>query len=198
MKVLAEIPPRPSPDLRTGTLRRRDLEAFGGLLDELEGTQTVLTMGSARRDVALGLATVAVARGLRAVLVECDIAEPTLAESLGLAIAPGLHEYLRGQVDAAGILKPVALAGPGSAEASEPLVCIVAGRPARNAEILLASGGLDHVIDGLRSVYDRVVISGPEELVSILPQVDSRIACLDSSESQQKFTTAVDGFVIQN
>ena len=46
VKLLARDPgPRPSPDLRPGTLRRGDLEAFGGLLEELRGARVVLITG---------------------------------------------------------------------------------------------------------------------------------------------------------
>jgi Mrp family chromosome partitioning ATPase len=122
VKVLAEIPPRPSPDLRTGTLRRGDLEAFGGLLEELRGARVVLIAGEVpgRREASVGLAAAAAAVGTRTALLECDLVEPGLADALGLATAPGLHEYLLEKVEAEGILKPVVLAGPGSAEATEP------------------------------------------------------------------------------
>ena len=152
MRVLAEIPPRTSPELRTGTLRRSDLEAFGGLLGELGGARVVVIAGDGpgRLEVSVGLAAAAAAAGTRTALVECDLAEPRLADALGLAQAPGLHEYLRGTAEPDAILKPVVLAGPGSAEATEPLVCVVAGRPAGDAGALLASDRLRPAIEGLR------------------------------------------------
>jgi Mrp family chromosome partitioning ATPase len=199
VRVLGEIPARATPALRAGTLRRRDLEAFDRLLEELEGVRTVLAMGSAKRPVALGLAIAAAARGVRTVLVECDLAEPTLAESLGLAVAPGLHEYLCGEVSAMRILKPVVLAGPGSANAADPLVCIAAGRPADDARALLASDAFSHVVDRLRSTYDLVVIDSPSlPDVYTLPQADLRIACVGPSESRQNLPVSADGVVIQN
>ncbi len=204
MKVLAEIPPRPSPDLRTGTLRRGDLEAFGGLLEELRGARVVLIAGEVpgRREASVGLAAAAAAVGTRTALLECDLVEPGLADALGLATAPGLHEYLLEKVEAEGILKPVVLAGPGSAEATEPLVCVVAGRPAGDAGALLASDRLRPAIEGLRSAYELVVIDGPSlqdehGLQAVSAFADSTLACLGPSDPRN-LSTPVSGVVIQH
>lgn len=204
MKVLAEIPPRSSPGLRTGTLRRSDLEAYGGLLEELRGARSVLMTGAGpgRREAAVGLAAAAVATGTRTALLECDLVEPWLADALGLARAPGLHEYLRGAVEAEGILKPVVLAGPGSTGATEPLVCVVAGRPSAEGPRLLSSDAFAEALVGLRAAYDLVVIDGPpledeNSLRALLALVDSTIACLGPSQSR-KLPISVSGLVIQN
>lgn len=204
MKVLAEIPPRSSPDLRTGTLRRSDLEAFGGLLEELRDARVVVIAGDrpGRLEASVGLATAAAAAGTRTALVECDLAEPRLADALGLAQAPGLHEHLRGTAESDSILKPVVLAGPGSAEATEPLVCVVAGRPAGDAGALLASDRLRPAIEGLRSAYELVVIDGPPlrdepGLAAVSALVDSTLACLGPSDPRS-FPTPVSGVVIQH
>jgi polysaccharide biosynthesis transport protein len=163
VKVLAEIPARSSSELRTGTLRRADLAVYGSLLEELRPARSVLVTGEApgRRGAAAGLAAAAAATGIRTALLECELAEPGLAEALGLAVAPGLHEYLRGTADSEAILKPVALAGPGSAEASDPLVCVVAGRPADDGAVLLDSERFRHAVSGLENAYELLVIDGP-------------------------------------
>jgi Mrp family chromosome partitioning ATPase len=204
VKVLAEIPPRSSPDLRTGTLRRRDLEAFGGLLEELRGARAVLMTGAGacRREAAVGLAAAAAAAGTRTALLECDLVEPGLADALGLAHAPGLHEYLQGREEAESILNPVVLAGPGSAEATEPLVCMVAGRPSAEGPRLFASDLFARALAGLRAAYDLVVIDGPplrdeSSLRALLALVDSTIACLGPSEPRN-LPISVSGLVIQH
>lgn len=205
MKVLAEIPARTSPDLRTGSLRRSDLDAYGGLLGELHGARCVLATGNepgTRRSVAVGLSAAAAARGSRVALVECSLADPGLADALGLANAPGLYEYLRGAADSEAILKPVVLAGPGSAAASEPLVCVVAGRPVADGPRLLASDALARALGGLRAAYELVVLDGPpltdeSSLRAVLPLADSTIACLGPSESRS-LPISVSGIVIQN
>lgn len=204
MKILAEIPPPSSPDLRTGTLRRSDLEAFGGLLGELNGRRSVLITGEAtgRRRASAGLAAAAAAAGTRTALLECDLAEPGLAEALGLASAPGLHEYLRGVAESEAILKPVALGGPGSAGAIDPLVCIVAGRPAADAAALLASERFRHATLGLRDAYGLLVIDGPPpgreaELLAAMAVADATIAWVTRPESRPSLPAPVDGLLVQ-
>lgn len=203
MKVLAEIPSRASPDLRAGSLRRGDLEAFGGLLEKLRGTRAALVTGDGmgRRQVSVGLATAAAAAGTRTALLECDLADPGLADALGLARAPGLHEYLRGTVDVESVLKPVVLAGPGSAGATEPLVCIVAGRPAADGWALLASDRFRRAVEGLRAGYEMVVIDGPslgeQALGAVVGLVDSTLACVGPAESRRKLPVPVTGLVVQ-
>lgn len=163
MRVLAEIPARSSSELRTGTLRRADLAVYGDLLAELRPARSVLVTGEApgRRGAAAGLAAAAAATGTRTALLECELVEPGLAEALGLATAPGLHEYLRGIADSGEILKPVALAGPGSARASDPLVCVVAGRATYDGAALLGSERFRHAVASLSDAYELLVIDGP-------------------------------------
>lgn len=203
MKVLAEIPAGASPELRAGALRRGDLEAYGGLLEELAGARCVLATGNAAdtaRSVAVGLAATAASRGSRVALVECGLAEPGLAEALGLAAAPGLHEHLRGAADSAAILEPVVLAGPGSAGATEPLVCVVAGHPSGDGAQLLASDAFARALAGLREAYELVVIDGPplrdeNSLRPLLSLADATIACLGPGESR-KLPISVSGVVV--
>lgn len=205
MKVLAEIPARPSAgELRTGSLRRGDLEAYGALLEELGRARSVLATGNepaTTRSVAACLAATAAARGSRVALLECGLGEPGLADALGLAAAPGLHEYLRGAADSEAILKPVVLAGPGSAGATEPLVCVVAGRASADGAHLLASEAFARALAGLRDAYELVVIEGPplrdeNSLRPLLPLADATIACL-GPEEPRSLPISVSGVVVQ-
>jgi polysaccharide biosynthesis transport protein len=204
VKVLAEIAPRSSPGLRTGTLRRGDLEAFGVLLEKVGGSRIVLMTGDApgRREAAVGLAAAAAAAGTRTALLECDLVKPGLADALGLAHAPGLHEYLQGAVEAESILKPVVLAGPGSAQATEPLICVVAGRPSAEGPRLLASDIFAAALAGLRAAYGLVVIDGPplrdeHSLRAVLALADSTIACVGPGEPRN-LPISVSGLVVQH
>lgn len=204
MRVLGEIPARPSSGLRTGTLRRADLKAYGSLLERLHPARSVLVTGEApgRREAAAGLAAAAAAAGTSTALLECELAEPGLAEALGLALAPGLHEYLRGTAEVETILRPVVLAGPGSAGVSEPLVCVVAGRPVGDGWALLASERFRQAIEGLRASYELVVIGGPSlhdesALGAVFRLVDATIACVEASNARRKLPLPVTGVVIQ-
>lgn len=204
MRILGEIPAPGPTSLRAGTLRRCDQEAFGRLLKELDGTRTVLVTGdrARKRTAAVGLAAAAAAAGTRTALLECDLAEPTLAEALGLALAPGLHEHLRGEADPSRILKPVALAGPGSAEALEPLVCVVAGRPAAEAKALLESESFSLATARLRDAYELVIVEGPPapggdgSLEAVAAQADTTLVCVGHTEEVPDLPVPVTGLVV--
>ena len=105
-------------------------------------------------------------------------------------------------MEAEGILKPVVLAGPGSAEATEPLVCVVAGRPSAEGPRLFASDVFAQALASLRDAYELVVIDGPplrdeHSLRALLASADSTIACLGPSEPRN-LSIPVSGVVIQN
>lgn len=204
MKILAEIAARSSPDLRPGTLRRSDLESFEGLLEELAGARAVLVTGDvpARRGTAVGMAAAAAAAGTRTALLECDMAEPGMADALGLAAAPGLHEYLLGTAGSEEILKPVVLAGPGSAAATEPLVCVVAGRPAADTAVLLGLERFRHAVASLRGAYGLLVIDGPpptreEELYAAMAEADVTLGAVDrGAEGAPQLPAPIGGIVV--
>ena len=163
MKPLAEIPARSPGAVRAGTLGRHDLEAFGALLEAVRGRGPVLVTGAgdARPGVSIGLASAAAAQGVRTALVECDLASPSFAGALGLAESPGLREYIEGKVEARGTLQPLLLAGPASARATGPLICIVSGEPAADAGPLLGSEDYRHAVAKLAKAYELVVLLGP-------------------------------------
>jgi Mrp family chromosome partitioning ATPase len=204
VRVLGEIPAPAPTTLRPGTLRHCDQEAFGRLLGELDGAGAVLVTGNRarKRTAAVGLAAAAAAAGTRTALVECDLVEPTLAESLGLAVAPGLCEHLRGEVDPGRILKPVALAGPGSAAALEPLVCVVGGRPTAAADGLIESESFSSAMMKLREAYELVVLEGPPatsaggSLAAVAAHADLAFACVGRDEVPG-LPASIAGIVIQ-
>jgi len=210
--VLAEISAGPPPGAGPGALRRGDLDAYGGLLERLDGQRTVLVTGEAddlaaaavslATTAAVGIATTAAAVGRQTVLVECDLAQPRLAEALGLATAPGMVEYLRGEAEAEALLKPVVLAGPGSGGAAGPLVCVVAGRPAADAAELLASERLREALERIGAAYELAVVAGPSlrrhrSLTALMSQADATIACLSRSNRRRKLAVPVTGLLVQ-
>jgi Mrp family chromosome partitioning ATPase len=144
-------------------LRRGELHAYGSVLSELDGQGVVLVTGepASKGPVAIAIATAASAAGSRAALVECDLANPSLAGSLELTPAPGLHEYLRWDAEAPQVLQALVLAGPGSAAAEEPLVCVVAGEPTSSGAVLLSAESFRHAIERLRNAYELLVLCAP-------------------------------------
>ncbi len=185
MKPLAELAARAPNEGRSGALRRADLDAFATILGEVGGGAVLVTgAGEGPRAASMGLASAATARGTHTVLVDCDLAEPSLAGALGLAEEPGLHEYLRAQAKAPEILQSLVLAGPAAAKATSPLVCVSAGAPAEDGAVPVDSEHFRHAVSKLRSGYELVVLHGPPlgdrsgALRAIAEQSDSVLACV--------------------
>jgi hypothetical protein len=198
-RVLAEVPARQAADVRPGALGRGELEAYSRLEAALGGAQVVLATGPDRSRVAIGLATVVTGGGKRVALLEADLAAPSLAAGLGLDPAPGLHEYLRGEVEPPEALQSLVLAGPAAAGATEPLACIVAGEPGPMS--LLDSTRLRAAVEGLRTSYDLLVVAGlPLDaellgLVALAEVADATIACGESRELRGRLPIPVTGLV---
>jgi succinoglycan biosynthesis transport protein ExoP len=163
--VLARIS-EPPDGARAWSLRREDFEALEGALPRLAEQRVVLVGGEreAAPVAALALAAAAAASGRRTILVECDLAQPRLAAHVGLAAAPGLHEYLRWEAEPADVLQPIALGGPAANGEADPLACVCGGRPASKAETLLGLQSFAHMVKKLRAGYELVLLSGPPPL----------------------------------
>jgi polysaccharide biosynthesis transport protein len=161
LPVLAEISGPAPGAARAWSLRRADLEALAKLCSALKERRLVLVGGDEGLAAAVALAGAASAAGRRTALLECDLGRPRLAAELGLAPAPGLHEYLRWEATAAELLQPLVLAGPAAGGASEPLVCMVAGRRAADPATLVNLESFRHALAKLRGAYDLVVLVGP-------------------------------------
>lgn len=161
LPVLAEISGPAPGSTRAWSLRRGDLEALSDARRSLDRHGVVLVTGAEALPGATALAGAAVAGGRRTALLECDLVRPRLAADLGLAPVPGLHEYLRWEATASEILQPLVLAGPASRGASDPLVCIVAGRRAADPATLVSLASFRQALTKLRAAYDLVVLAGP-------------------------------------
>lgn len=188
LPVLAELSGAPK-GARARSLRRDDLAALERVLARLGDHRVVLVGGDggAALPASVALAAAAAAGGRRTVLVECDLARPRLAEEVGVAAAPGLHEYLRWEAEPADLLRPVVLAGPEAGKAAGPLVCVCAGRPAGDAEALLGLGSYAHMVGKLRSAYELTVliapspVSEPGPCLAAAREADAALAALPAS-----------------
>jgi succinoglycan biosynthesis transport protein ExoP len=165
LRVLARVSGPPE-DARVWSLRQADFDSLGEALPRLAEQRVVLVGGEreAASVAGLALAAAAAASGRRTILVECDLAQPHLAAHVGLAAAPGLHEYLRWEAEPADVLQPVALGGPAATGSSDPLACVCGGRPAAKTETLLGLQSFAHMIEKLRAAYELVLLSGPPPL----------------------------------
>jgi Mrp family chromosome partitioning ATPase len=162
LPLLAEVSGPPE-GARAWSLRRADFEALEKALPQLQGQRVVSITGQreAAPVAAIALAAAASAKGRRTILVECDLAQPQLAAYVGLAAAPGLHEYLRWEAEPADVLQPVAVGGPAANGSADPLACVCGGRPASKTETLLGLQSFAHMVEKLRAGYELVLLSGP-------------------------------------
>jgi Mrp family chromosome partitioning ATPase len=164
LPVIAEISSATSGESRVWSLRRDDFDRLEGVVEQVGERRVVMVCG--HEDLvpvlSVGLAGAACAAGKRTILVESDLAQPRLAAGLGLSPSPGLHEYLRWEATAPEVLQSLALAGSRASATSEPLVCVVAGRPAPDPGTLLGLQSFRHMAAKLRGAYDLVVFSGPK------------------------------------
>jgi Mrp family chromosome partitioning ATPase len=192
LPVLAEISGPPE-GTRAWSLRWADFAGLEKALPRLDGHRVVLVSGEAEAApvAAIGLAAAAAASGARTILVECDLAHPRLAAHVGLAAAPGLHEYLRWEAEPGDVLRPVALGGSAAAGATEPLVCVCAGRPATKAETLLGLQSFAHMVEKLRRAYDLVLLPAPpvrEEAgacLAVAAQADAALAAAVEAKGRE-------------
>ncbi len=184
LPVLAEIAGPAPGSTRAWSLRRGDMQALAGVSGSLDGRGVVLVAGDEALAGAIAVAGAASADRRRTALLECDLVRPRLAADLGLAPAPGLHEYLRWEATAPEILQPLALAGPASQGATDPLVCVVAGRRAADPATLVNLASFRHALTKLRKAYDLVVLAGPAldsaygSLESLAGQADILLAAI--------------------
>lgn len=193
LPVLAEVPTPQTGGSRPGALRGSELRALEGALDRLGDERSVLVTGEdgIKGPIASGLAAAALSAGRRAALLECDLVSPQLADALGLASSPGLHEYLRWDVESHEILQQLVLAGPRAQGTRQPLVCVVAGEPSGDGAALLSSESFAHAVAKLARAYDLLVIDGPPlgepELASLAAaQADAALACVRRSQASGK------------
>lgn len=190
LPVLAEISGPVAGAEGAWSLRGQDFERLAAVRERLDGHRAVLVTGADEpaRVLAAALAGATAAVGRRTVLLDCDLAQPRLATDLGLAQTPGLHEYLRWEATPPEILQPLILAGPASAGAAEPLVCISAGRGARDPRTLFGLQSFRHMTTKLRAAYELVVIAGPaiddEDALPVLAaQADALLVAIPGQPS---------------
>jgi Mrp family chromosome partitioning ATPase len=188
LPVLAEIS-GPAEGSRGWSLRREDFTGLEQMLPRLAEQRVVLVSGAgeAAPVAAIALAAAATSSGRRTILVECDLANPRLAAQIGLAAAPGLHEYLRWEAEPQDVIQPVVLGGPAATGLTEPLVCVCAGRPASKAETLLGLQSFAHMVEKLRGAYELVILGSasvtkePGPCVAVARQADAVVAGLPAA-----------------
>jgi Mrp family chromosome partitioning ATPase len=189
LPVLAEISGARPGESRAWSLRRDDFEALAGVRERLTAHRVVVVTGSDGLVAggALAVAGAASASGRRTALLECDLARPAVAVGVGLSPGPGLHEYLRWEATAPQILQPLVLAGPAARSAADPLVCVVGGRPAEDAAVLLDSESFRHATAKLGAAYELTVVVAPSledgALGAVAERGDVVLACIGPEDA---------------
>ncbi len=91
----------------------------------------------------------------RVLLIDCDMRRPTVAEKLQVAKAPGLSDYLTGQVQSNDMIQSCVL------EDKNAFHVISSGRIPPNPMELLSSSRMEKMIEMLRDQYDYIILDLP-------------------------------------
>jgi capsular exopolysaccharide synthesis family protein len=135
--------------------------------------------GEGRTTISRHLAEAAAAMGSRALLLEADLRNPTLAPQLDLQAGPGLSEVLIGNVPADKAIQSVDVAPQPSYQAIPRTLDVLtcgAMLPANPGQ-LIESHSMEALLGHLRSTYDLIVIDTPpitavSDAFSLLTKVD--------------------------
>ena len=190
-----------------GDIDRLDLEAFRILrrnvefLDPKQPPTSVLVTSALAEEgkttVASSLAFVLAAAGKRTLLVDCDLRRPDLAGRVGVALSPGLSEYLAGVAGSEDIRRTVTFSEAslpvgqvsknGAGESTKPrppskgandsarsplvheLVCVPAGAVTSRGSELLGTTRFQEFLESVSAEYDVVVLDSSP----LLPVADT-------------------------
>lgn len=128
--------------------------------------------------VAASLAVASALAGRRALLIECDLRRPVLADRLGLKMTPGVADLLAGHATSAEALQELDLGdsaktsingeGPGAIETGS-LTVVTAGALAPKPAELLGSRSFSEYLAVLSRAYDMTIL----DCTPLLPVVDT-------------------------
>jgi Mrp family chromosome partitioning ATPase len=181
---------------------RRNLDFLGA-----RSTAQLIAVTSAmpeegKTTVASFVAFTTAATGKRALLIECDLRRPVLAERLGINASPGLTDFVVGNAQPAEILQVVGFDDPISSNGSgrkaprkgdaeqatadptfrHQLVCITAGSGTQHPVEVLESEAFRAMLGEVRSAYDVVILDTPPLLsvvdaLELIPKADAVVVC---------------------
>ena len=119
------------------------------------GVSSALT-GEGKSLSSTNLAYTTAQLGKRVLLIDCDMRRPSLADKLPIRRAPGLSDYLTGQISSDQLLQPCGLKGDENA-----FHVISSGRMPPNPMELLSSVRMERLVQRLREMYDYVIFDLP-------------------------------------
>jgi polysaccharide biosynthesis transport protein len=109
-------------------------------------------MGDGKSSISANLASYLAMIGRRVVLVDCDMRRPVDHKLFGLALQPGLSNFIAGNVSVEEIIQPTQVPG---------LFLIAAGTVPPNPVQLLSSQVFQELIQQLRQEFQQVIIDTP-------------------------------------
>lgn len=112
--------------------------------------------GEGKSLTSVNLAYSATQLGKQVLLIDCDMRRPSLAERLHIQKAPGLSDFLTGQISAAELIQVC-----GIKENAQNFHVISAGRIPPNPMELLSSTRMEKMLALLRSKYDYIILDLP-------------------------------------
>lgn len=119
------------------------------------GVSSALT-GEGKSLSAVNLAYTTSQLGKRVLLVDCDMRRPSLSEKLPVNKAPGLSDFLTGQISSDNLIQLC-----GIKEEEKAFHVISAGRTPPNPMELLSSGRMERMLERLREHYDYILLDLP-------------------------------------
>ena len=119
------------------------------------GISSALT-GEGKSLSAANLAYSTAQLGKKVLLIDCDMRRPSLAEKLPIKKAPGLSEYLAGQIQGTELIQICSLK-----ETDRQFHVVSAGRIPPNPMELLSSVRMEKLIALLRESYDYIILDLP-------------------------------------
>lgn len=174
-------------------------------IDDEDGPRTIAVLeagaGEGADAVMIGLAIAAGELGLRAIAVEADLADPTLAQAAGVAASPGLRDYLDGGAGPRDVLRSARVGGGAGAT---PLVCVPAGTSGPDPSSALGGPRFAALLDRLSRVYDVVLLSGPpasegRDAAALADRVDGVVlVAADSPGAPERIAAAVEEISREN
>lgn len=172
--------PVPQDELEAFRILRTNMAflAPGHDISSLVVTSAVAEEG--KSTVSTWYAYVTAAYGRRALVVDCDLRKPVIADRFGVDSAPGLSDYLAGLATPQDVLRSVDVQGP---QGIQTLTIIPAGGPVFQPAETIASQRFQEFVNEVTGAYDLVIFdSAPlltvSDTLGLVPQVGAVLLCV--------------------
>ncbi len=141
--------------------------------------------GDGKSTLAVNLAVCLAQSGKQTVVMESDFRRPKLHKLTGVNNKVGVVDFLRGEVELAGVIQDTEVDG---------LFVLPCGHRPRDPSELLTRPEYEQLLDTLREKYEYVIIDTPPVLVvndpcSVAARVDAVLLCIRLSRHTRDFAT---------